>query len=429
MNEAAEVFLWGKRIGVVSRKDGVPCATFAYDREFQEAGIEPSPLMMPVGVGAYSFPALSQVSFHGLPGMLSDSVPDKFGNAVIGAWLRVHGRLPDSLTPIERLCYTGVRGTGALEYRPALFQLESEAEKIHVDELAELANEILQSRTEAVAQFVPDMKRYSSILKVGSSAGGARAKALIGWNEATGEVRSGQVALPENFGYWLIKFDGLTGNGDKEGDDKWGYGRVEYAYYLMARAAGIEMTECRLWNKRHFMTRRFDRLADGGKLHMQTLGAIAHFDFNDPTAYSYEQSFRVTRRVVNDARACEQLFRRMAFNVLAWNCDDHVKNISYLMNRRGEWRLAPAYDECYAYNPGGGWTSCHQMSVNGKRIGITDADILSCARFANMRERKARAVLGEVKCAVCDWPRFAAEAEVRDDFATAISRQLARVAA
>ena len=199
---------------------------------------------------------------------------------------------------------------------------------------------------------------------------------------------------------------------------------MEYAYHLMACAAGIEMTECRLWNKRHFMTRRFDRLADGGKLHAQTLGAIAHLDFNDPTAYSYEQAFRVTRRVVNDARAYEQLFRRMAFNVLAWNCDDHVKNISYLMDRSGEWFLAPAYDECYAYNPQGDWTSRHQMSVNGKRIGVTDEDILACARFANMRERKARAVLDEVKDAVRAWPRFAAEAEVPGDFADAISRHI-----
>ena len=426
MNEAAEVFLWGRRIGVASRLDGVPYVSFAYDADFREMGIEPSPLMMPVGVGPYSFPSLPQMSFHGLPGMLSDSVPDKFGNAVIGAWLTSQGRLPDSLTPIERLCYTGIRGMGALEYKPALFQKENEAEEIHVDALAELANEVLKCRKSAVAKLVPDMKRYSSILKVGSSAGGARAKALIGWNEVTGEVRSGQVALPEGFGYWLIKFDGLTGNGDKEGDDKWGYGRIEYAYYLMARAAGIEMTECRLWNRRHFMTRRFDRLPDGGKLHAQTLGAMAHLDFNDPTAYSYEQAFRVTRRVVNDARANEQLFRRMAFNVLAWNCDDHVKNISYLMNRRGEWRLAPAYDECYAHNPDGDWTSRHQMSVNGKRIGIADDDILSCAPFANMRERKARAVLDEIKDAVRAWPQFAAEAEVCDEYVASINQMLVK---
>ena len=424
MNEAAEVFLWGRRIGVVSRIEGKPFATFAYDSAFCESGIEPSPLMMPNSTGAYSFPNLPLMSFHGLPGMLSDSVPDKFGNAVIGVWLKSQGRMPNSLTPIERLCYTGMRGMGALEYRPALFTEGNEGEKVHVDTLAELADQVLKSRKESVAKLVPDIKLYSSILKVGSSAGGARAKALIGWNEATGEVRSGQVKLPEGFGYWLIKFDGLTGNGDKEGDDKWGYGRVEYAYHLMAKAAGIEMSECRLWKKCHFMTRRFDRLENGGKLHMQTLGALAHFDFNDPTAYSYEQAFRVTRQVVNHAKANEQLFRRMAFNILAWNCDDHVKNIAYLMDRGGRWSLAPAYDECYAHNPDGDWTSQHQMSVNGKRTGITEEDILACAHFANMRERKAKIVLDEVKDAVREWPRFAAEAEVRDEFATAIANRL-----
>lgn len=424
MNEAAEVFLWGRRIGVVSRIEGKPFATFAYDSAFCESGIEPSPLMMPNATGAYSFPNLPLMSFHGLPGMLSDSVPDKFGNAVIGVWLKSQGRMPNSLTPIERLCYTGMRGMGALEYRPALFTEGNEGEKVHVDTLAELADQVLKSRKESVAKLVPDIKRYSSILKVGSSAGGARAKALIGWNEATGEVRSGQVKLPEGFGYWLIKFDGLTGNGDKEGDDKWGYGRVEYAYHLMAKAAGIEMSECRLWDKRHFMTRRFDRLENGGKLHMQTLGALAHFDFNDPTAYSYEQAFRVTRQVVNHAKANEQLFRRMTFNILAWNCDDHVKNIAYLMDRGGRWSLAPAYDECYAHNHDGDWTSQHQMSINGKRTGITDEDILTCAHFANMRERKAKIVLDEIKDVVREWPRFAAEAEVRDDFATAIGNRL-----
>ena len=242
MNEAAEVMLWGRRIGVVSRLSDSPYVSFAYDAEFRESGLEPAPLMMPVGTNVYSFPALPFGSFHGLPGLLSDSVPDKFGNAVISAWLALQGRLPDSLTPIERLCYTGVRGMGALEYRPTMFEQGNESEVIHVEALAELADEILKSRKQASAKLVPDMAHYSSILKVGSSAGGARAKALIGWNETTGEVRSGQVTLPDGFGYWLIKFDGLVGNGDKEGDDKWGYGRVEYAYHLMARAAGYPQT-------------------------------------------------------------------------------------------------------------------------------------------------------------------------------------------
>ena len=424
MHNTANVYLWGTHIGTVLLTDESPIAKFQYTDEFREMGVEVSPLRMPLSATVFEFPDLPVRSFHGLPGLVADSLPDKFGNKVIAAWLREQGKRPEDLNAVDRLCYAGRRGMGALEYKPALLSKEDVSERLTVDALSELADRVLKMREDAQASLVPGMNEYSSILKVGSSAGGARAKAVIGWNEDTGEVRSGQVALPEGFGYWLIKFDGLTGNGDKEGDDKWGYGRVEYAYHLMARAAGIDMTECRLWNKRHFMTRRFDRLADGGKLHAQTLGALAHYDFNNPAIYSYEDAFDVTRRVVNDARAYEQLFRRMAFNVLAWNCDDHVKNISYLMDRNGEWFLAPAYDECYAYNPQGDWTSRHQMSVNGRRIGITDEDILACARFANMRERKARAVLDEVKDAVRAWPRFAAEAEVRDEFVDAISRRI-----
>ena len=424
MHHTANVYLWGTHVGTVSLAGDDPIARFQYTDEFRGMNVELSPLRMPLSPAVFAFPDLSVQSFHGLPGLLADSLPDKFGNKVIAAWLREQNKRPEDLNAIDRLCYTGQRGMGALEYRPALLDKEDVSERVTVEVLSELADRVLRMREEAQATLVPGMNAYSSILRVGSSAGGARAKALIGWNEATGEVRSGQVALPEGFGYWLIKFDGLVGNGDKEGDDKWGYGRVEYAYSLMARAAGIEMTECRLWNKRHFMTRRFDRLPDGGKLHAQTLGALAHFDFNNPRLYSYEDAFDVTRRVVNDARANEQLFRRMAFNVLAWNCDDHVKNITYLMDRRGAWRLAPAYDECYAYNPSGDWTSRHQMAVNGKRLDISDADILACARFANMRERKARAVLDEVRAAVRAWPRFAAEAEVREDLADQITRKL-----
>jgi len=299
---------------------------------------------------------------------------------------------------------------GALEYRPALLDQEDNSERVQVDELAALADEVLKLREGARAELTPGMNRYSSILRVGSSAGGARAKALVAWNEKTGEVRSGQVVgIPPGFGYWLMKFDGLTGNGDKEGDDKWGYGRVEYAYWQMAKASGIEMTECRLWNRRHFMSRRFDRTEDGRKLHMQTLGALAHMDFNDPLSYSYEQAFDVTRKLVRDVRACEELFRRMVFNVLAWNCDDHVKNISFLMDPNGAWTLSPAYDECYAYNPSGDRTSRHQMSVNGKRIGIADEDLFACAKAGGVRPARARAILADVRAAVADWRRFAAE--------------------
>ncbi len=422
--ESADVILWGKRIGCVVRREGVPYAEFEYDPDFVGCGIEPSPIEMPAASRIYRFPSLPEASFHGLPGLLSDSVPDKFGNAVIDVWLKTQGRAPGSLSPIERLCYTGSRGMGALEYRPSLFSEGDPDEAFQVDQLARLAADVLRSRREARTELVPGISRYAPILRVGSSAGGARAKALIGWNEATGEVRSGQIALPPGYGYWLVKFDGIAGNGDKDGDDVQGYGRIEYAYYLMAKAAGIKMTECRLWDRRHFMTRRFDRTADGQKLHAQTLAALAHFDYNDPLRHSYEQAFRITRRIVNDIRAERELFRRMAFNVLAWNCDDHVKNISYLMDRSGTWRLAPAYDECYAYNPNGSWTSGHQMSVNGKNTDVGRADLVAAGKVAGLGESVCRDIIDGVREAVCGWLRFAAEAEVPDSVAAKIERQL-----
>ena len=424
MIESADVILWGKRIGCVVRREGVPYAEFEYDPDFVGCGIEPSPIEMPAASRIYRFPSLPEASFHGLPGLLSDSVPDKFGNAVIDVWLKTQGRAPGSLSPIERLCYTGSRGMGALEYRPSLFSEGDPDEAFQVDQLARLAADVLRSRREARTELVPGISRYAPILRVGSSAGGARAKALIGWNEATGEVRSGQIALPPGYGYWLVKFDGIAGNGDKDGDDVQGYGRIEYAYYLMAKAAGVQMTECRLWDRRHFMTRRFDRTADGQKLHAQTLAALAHFDYNDPLRHSYEQAFRITRRIVNDIRAERELFRRMAFNVLAWNCDDHVKNMSYLMDRSGTWRLAPAYDECYAYNPNGSWTSGHQMSVNGKNTDVGRADLVAAGKVAGLGESVCRDIIDGVREAVCGWLRFAAEAEVPDSVAAKIERQL-----
>ena len=426
MLKTVNVYLWDTFVGTASLSGEGLAIRFEYSADIRNLGIELAPCRMPLSGQVYSFPELPFGSFHGLPGLLSDSLPDKFGNKVIAAYLRSRNLNPEDLTSVDRLAYAGKRGMGALEYRPALLDKEDLDERIEVETLAELADAVLKMREDAKASLSEGMTDYAPILRVGSSAGGARAKALIGWNEATGEVRSGQVALPPDFGYWLVKFDGLTGNGDKEGDDKWGYGRVEYAYHLMAKAAGIEMTECRLWNRRHFMTRRFDRTADGGKLHMLTLGAMAHFDFNDPQVNSYEAAFDVTRQVVGDARAEAELFRRMVFNVLAWNCDDHVKNIAYLMDRNGDWTLSPAYDECYAYNPNGAWTSGHQMSINGKRRAIAIADLLAVAPQANLREHKARQIVAEVRDAVAAWPRFAAEAEVRDEFAVKIGNVLAR---
>ncbi len=413
----AEVRLWGRTIGAVSHDEGRDVAAFQYDPAFAKSGIEISPLVMPLSDRVYEFPALPRGTFHGLPGLLADSLPDKFGNALIDAWLATQGRSADSFGAVERLCYTGSRGMGALEFLPALGPAPRQATKIAIDSLVQLASDVLTHRSNLQGHFhgADQEKALRDILKVGTSAGGARAKAVIAWNPSTNEVRSGQIAAGEGFEYWLLKFDGVRGNSDKELDDPAGYGAIEYAYYLMAKAAGITMSECRLLEengRRHFMTRRFDRLAGGEKLHMQSLCALAHFDFNQAGAYAYEQALLTIRQLNLPMATVEEQFRRMAFNIVARNQDDHVKNIAFLMNKQGQWALAPAFDVTYSYNPAGNWTATHQMTLNGKRDGFTLADFEACAKAALMKRGRAKTIINEVQAAVKRWPEFAQEAGV-----------------
>lgn len=429
MTTLAEVRLWDRTIGAVSLEDGKDFAAFQYAPDFAASGIEVSPIMMPTGDRIFAFPDLSRQTFHGLPGMLADSLPDKFGNALIDAWLATQGRTADSFNAVERLCYTGARGMGALEFVPGLGPKPRQSVRIRIDALVELASEILQHRGDLRGSF--DEKGRAAalkdILRVGTSAGGARAKAVIAWNPGTNEVRSGQMPAGEGFEYWLLKFDGVAGNKDRELEDPKGFGAIEYAYALMACAAGITMSECRLMEeggRRHFMTRRFDRLAGGGKLHMQSLGALAHFDFNQPGACGYEQAMLMIRQLGLPMEAIEEQFRRMAFNIVGRNQDDHVKNIAFLMNKSGRWSLAPAFDVTYSYNPQGVWTSTHQMTMNGKREGFTREDFRACAKSALMKRGRADAILEEVIAAVMRWPEFAEKAAVADAWREQIGAHL-----
>jgi serine/threonine-protein kinase HipA len=413
----AKVQLWGRTIGAVSLEEGREVAAFQYDADFARSGIELSPLVMPLGEQVYQFPALPRNTFHGLPGMLADALPDKFGNALIDAWLATQGRTPESFHAVERLCYTDTRGMGALEFAPTLGPKSGKAAKIQVDALVRFAGEVLTHRGDLQGHFHSAGKEsaLSDILRVGTSAGGARAKAVIAWNRKTNEVRSGQIAAGEGFDYWLLKFDGVAGNKDKELEDPKGYGAIEYAYHLMAKAAGITMSECRLLEengRRHFMTRRFDRLTSGAKLHMQSLCALAHYDFQQAGAYSYEQALQTIRRLKLPMAAVEEQFRRMVFNIVSRNQDDHVKNIAFLMNQSGEWSLAPAFDVTYSYNPTGSWTSTHQMTLNGRRDGFTMEDFEACAKSALMKRGRAAVIIAEVQAAVRRWPEFAAEARL-----------------
>jgi serine/threonine-protein kinase HipA len=360
--------------------------------------------------------------------LLADSLPDKFGNALIDAWLATRGRTPESFNAVERLCYTGTRGMGALEFVPSLGPKSGKAAKIEVGALVRLAAEVLTHRGDLKGHFHSEGKEKAlrDILRVGTSAGGARAKAVIAWNRETNEVRSGQIEAGDGFEYWLLKFDGVAGNRDKELEDPRGYGAIEYAYHLMAKAAGIAMSECRLMEengRHHFMTRRFDRHAGGGKLHMQSLGGLAHFDFNQPGAHSYEQALLMIRQLKLPMAAVEEQFRRMVFNVVARNQDDHVKNIAFLMNKQGEWSLAPAFDMTYSYNPSGSWTGTHQMTLNGKRDGFGRGDFEAGAKSALMKRGRAAAIMGEVLEAVKQWPEFAARAKLSDALRERIQKQ------
>jgi len=423
----AKVQLWGRTIGAVSLEDGREVAAFQYDPDFARSGIEISPRTMPLSDQVYEFPTLPRNTFHGLPGLLADSLPDRFGNALIDAWLATQGRTPEGFNAVERLCYTGTRGMGALEFAPILGPRSRKSSKIEVDALVRLAGEVLTHRNDLRGHFHEAGKEQAlrDILSVGTSAGGARAKAVIAWNRATNEVRSGQITAGDGFDYWLLKFDGVAGNKDKELEDPKGSGAIEYAYHLMARAAGITMSECRLLEeggRRHFMTRRFDRLAGGAKLHMQSLGALAHFDFNQAGAYSYEQALLLIRQLNLPMAAMEEQFRRMVFNVVARNQDDHVKNIAFLMNPQGEWALAPAFDVTYSYNSSGSWTSTHQMTLNGKRDGFSLEDFEACARSAGMKRGRAATILEEVHSAVKRWPQFAAEAQLTEAWRNQIQK-------
>jgi serine/threonine-protein kinase HipA len=425
MIETAKVILWGSLIGAVTWQSDRNTGVFQFAPEFLGSHIEISPLTMPLRAFPYEFPALSWPAFRGLPGLLADSLPDKWGNAVIDAWLATQNRMADSFSPVERLCYIGKRGMGALEFEPAIWGLPSQSKQIDLEKMVDLANRILEERTNLQGAFTgeDDKDAIENILRIGTSAGGARAKAILAWNPETNEFRSGQIGQEKDFQYWLMKFDGISNNRDKELSDPLGYGKVEYAYYLMASDAGIRMAPCRLHReggRSHFMTRRFDRTPDGGKLHMQTLGAIAHFDFTQAGAYSYEQALQVIRRLDLPREDLEQQVLRAVFNVVARNQDDHVKNIAFLMNKQGGWRLSPAFDLTYAMNPEGKWTNRHQMTINNKLDHFEREDLLALGQSAGIKKNQTNNMLEQVVQTVQNWPLYAARAGVPEDWVTRI---------
>ena len=428
---AAEVWLWDRLAGAILWDDAQQLASFEFDQGFLRSGWDIAPVTMPLRQGKrlYTFPEIRRGrndafdTFKGLPGLLADMLPDKYGNQLINAWLVQNGRPTDSLNPVELLCFIGKRGVGALEIKPSLRSEISTSTSLELDSLVAIANKILNTRE----NFQTDLSKeeeaaLADILKIGTSAGGARAKAVIAFNPETGEVKSGQVRAPEGFSHWLIKFDGVT---DSQFGASVGYGRVEMAYYLMAKEAGIDMNESRLLEENgraHFMTKRFDRTDAGDKIHMQSLCGMRHFDFNQVGIYSYEQVFETMRMLRLSYPEAEQLFVRMVFNVLARNCDDHTKNFAFLMDQSGKWTLSPAYDICHAYRPGSLWVSSQSLQVNGKREGITDADFLEIARKMNIRKPEEK--IDQVRKAVKRWDEFAEEVKVEPKLRDSIQATL-----
>ena len=419
MNNDAEVRLWGTTIGAVTWDETREIGIFQYDPDFLQSKIQLSPLMMPLQEFPYEFPALSKNTFKGLPGLLADSLPDKFGNKLIDSWLATEGRTPSSFHPVERLCYIGTRGMGALEFLPSFNVDSNNKGNIEINKLVTLANKVLDERA-GLSGFLSgkdDRQAIEDILRVGTSAGGARAKAIIAWNHKTNKFLSGQLNLENGFEHWLIKFDGILNNRDKELADPQGYGKIEYAYHLMANAVGIKMSECRLHNeggRSHFMTKRFDRTNLGEKIHMQSLGAIAHYDYNLSASYSYEQAITVIKRLDLSVEDLKQQLLRAMFNVVFRNQDDHVKNIAFLMTKDGAWHLSPAFDLSYSWDPDGQWTNKHQMSINNKRDYFTREDLISLCETSGIKSKQANEMLDKVLEVAKQWPEFAEAANLTE---------------
>lgn len=422
MITACEVYLWGTRIGVIYQDEAFNPARFEFDPGYLKSGIELAPFMMPLSNRIYSFPELTRTeAFHGLPGLFADSLPDKFGNAVIEQWLINNGRSIKDFSAIERLCYTGKRGMGALEYVPAT-GIESPNEDIDVTDMVNLASEVLSKKENAV--FEKKHTGIAQLIDIGSSAGGARAKAVIAWNEKTGKIKSGQINAGDGFEHWLLKFDGVSKNGDHGLVDKKQYSRIEYAYYLMAKDLGIDIMECRILSKDgfdHFMTKRFDR-ENGKKIHVQTLAALKHYDYNQPGICSYELYADSAKRLGIGKAGIRQLFKRMAFNVISANCDDHVKNFSFTMDRQGNWKMSPAYDLTFAYNPNNKWISEHQMKINGKSGGITDNDMIASGITMGLTNDFCMDTIEQTRKVVGNWTEYADKAGISDKRAAEIQK-------
>lgn len=431
MVDVAEIRLWGEFVGAVRWDEPRQLASFQYDKGFLNKGYDLSPIKMPIRNGdrIYSFPELRQTkeeqanTFKGLPGLLADALPDKYGNQLINVWLAQNGRPPNSMNPVEQLCFIGARGMGALEFEPAQFKTSKQTFAIEIESLVEIAQKMLSNRMGFEVNLHRDEQQaMTEILKIGTSAGGARPKAVIAFNKKTGEVRSGQTRAPKGFEHWLLKLDGVS---DAQFGTSHGFGRVEYAYSLMARDCKIHMMDCDLLEENgraHFLTKRFDREESYVKHHVQTLCGIQHYDYNNLYGYSYEQLFQTMRMLKLTYPEAEQMFRRMVFNVKATNCDDHTKNFSFRLKQNGKWELSPAYDVCYSYDPQNVWVNQHTLSINGKHREINKNDLMTVAKAISVK--KGEKIIDEINEIVSRWLQYAEKVKVSSELTDSISESI-----
>ena len=430
MVDVAEIKIWGKLAGAIRWDDAQQLGYFQYAPQFIENGWELSPIKMPLDQGSriYSFPELrkgrneTEDTFKGLPGLLADALPDKYGNKLINTWLAQQGRAENSMNPVEKLCFIGTRGMGALEFEPAQIKSGTYSFSLELNSLVDVAKKILNERETFLTNLNKgEEKAMMEILKIGTSAGGARPKAVIAYNPKTNEIKSGQGNVPKGFEHWLLKLDGVSG---EQFGESLGWGRVEYAYYLMAIDCGIEMSKSQLLEENgrsHFMTKRFDRDANT-KHHIQTLCGLQHYDFNDMYGYSYEQVFQTMRLLQLTYPEAEQMFRRMVFNVLATNYDDHTKNFSFLLKKDQSWHLAPAYDLCFSFDPNNHWVNKQTLSVNGKRLNITKDDLMTIAKDNNIK--KGEKIIDTINAVVKSWNSYAEHVNLRSDLKERIGKSL-----
>lgn len=441
MQNLAEIKLWGQQVGALAYDPETGLSSFEYARSWVEQGIELSPLHMPIAALSgqdnsyqrlFRFPQLANPTYKGLPAAFADTLPDDFGNAVINAWLARSGRDPASFTALERLLYTGNRGMGALEYAPAIERLGA-AQNVELESLVAMAQEVLDQRSRLESDIDANVDGLQAILQVGTSAGGARPKAVVALDKSRRQIRSGQLQAPAGYEHFLLKFDGVVerGQGNEVFGDPQGYGRMEYAYYLMARDAGIQMSHCELLadgDRAHFITKRFDRVGDN-KLHYQSLCAMDHADYKQPGSYSYEQLLGVARRLRLSRADAVEIFRRLVFNVVARNHDDHSKNFGFVLaDKNAQWQLAPAFDVAYSYKPGSPWVNSHQLSVNGKRDNFNHEDLMAVAGLIGNFSKQASLIIDEVSTVVSQWGQYADKAGVflplRDEIQSALRLNL-----